>query len=155
MGLIWFNARMKRALLVCGLAVLVLGCHDWKERTYSVSVKNNGPEPVTVWLTKDGEPYEQGWFSPEVLIRLSPKSPPKEISGVVIPAGKTADTGERKGRFAENTHAILRVYVGNQSINDLLAMHPGARRQDLVLEPGKNAFTVSTPGGALNVVPGN
>jgi hypothetical protein len=85
------------------------------------------------------------------LIIQSPKKPVKEISGVVIPAGKTASTGARGGRFAERTHAILRVYLGALKMDQLLATHPGPNRADILLEPGKDSFFVSSPGGVLEV----
>src|SRR5439155_18460914 len=114
---------------------------------------NDGPDPITVWLTKDGEAFEEGWLSPEDMIIESPKSPNKPLSGVVIAPGKTADTGKRKGRFAKETQAILRVYDGQLGINELLATHPGPTRVDQPLQPGANAFVVKSQGHVLDVQP--
>jgi hypothetical protein len=136
--------QMNRWILIAFCAIFLGGCNSYETRTYDVTVKNAGPEAVTVWLTKDGEPYEQAWLSPEDLIIESPKSPKKEISGVVIPAGKVANTGPRVGQFREQTHAILRVYEGQMGMNELLATKPGAARVDLELSPGKSEFVVKT-----------
>ena len=143
---------MRSRHAIC-LILLLSGCHSWETQTYEVSVRNAGPEPVTVWLTKDGEPFEPGWYSPEDMIIESPKAPKKPPSGVVIAPGKTGDTGKRSGRFAKETHAILRVYEGQLSINDLLATHPGPARVDLELKPGASTFIVKSAGHVLDVQP--
>jgi hypothetical protein len=148
------NARtMRRTLIACNIALLSAGCHSWETRSYEVSVRNAGPEPITVWLTKDGAPFEPGWYSPEDMIIESPKVPKKPLSGVVIAPGKTGDTGKRSGRFAKETHAILRVYEGQLGINELLATHPGPARVDLELKPGASAFIVKSAGHVLDVEP--
>src|SRR5436190_1363972 len=115
---------MKFAFASLATLALLAGCQSYEKRTYDVSVKNAGAEPITVWLTKDGEPYEFGWLSPEDVVIQSPKEPKKEISGVVIPPGKTAETGQRLGRFNKETHAILRIYDGQLGIDKILATHP-------------------------------
>src|SRR5580765_3867829 len=100
-----------RSTILC-LILSCAGCHNWEKRTYDVTVKNAGPDPVTVWLAKNGEAYEPGWYSPENLVLQSPRQPVKELSGVIIPPEKVASTGPRSGLFAPNTSAILRVYAG-------------------------------------------
>jgi hypothetical protein len=145
---------MKNCICVLLLALLLpcVGCHNWETRTYDVTVKNAGPDPVTVWLTKDGEPFEPGWYSPENLILHSPKEPPKEISGVIIPPDKVASTGPRTGRFDPHTHAILRIYAGQLGMNQMLATSAGPGREDLRLAPGQNVITVKSSAGSVTVL---
>ena len=69
--------------------------------------------------------------------------------------GKTADTGKRAGRFASETHAVLRVYEGQLGINDILATQPGAGRIDLTLQPGRSEFVVKSDNHVLDVQPGH
>jgi hypothetical protein len=146
-------SSIKIAFACLASLVLLDGCQSYEKRTYDVSVKNAGAGPITVWLTKDGEPYEYGWLSPEDVVIESPKEPKKEISGVVIPPGKTAETGQRLGRFKKETHAILRIYDGQLGIDKILATHPGPSRVDLILQPGRSAFVVKSTEYGIDVQP--
>src|SRR4051812_33461720 len=125
------------ATLACLFATLA-GCQSYQTRSYDVSVHNATREPITIWLTKDGPPYEDGWWSPEDIATLSPKqNPSREIGGVILEPGKFA-TANRKGRFEPNTNAVLRVYRTGGGFNDLLAISAGSpARTDVKLRPGK------------------
>src|SRR5262245_54356786 len=90
----------------------VVGCKSYATRVYDVTVKNDAASPITIWLTKDGPPFEPGWVAPEELAIESPKTADKVVGGVIIPEGKSADTGPLKGLFEPGTHAVLRVYGG-------------------------------------------
>ena len=92
--------------------LIAAGCESYETRVYDVSVKNDSAGPITIWLTKNGAPFEPGWLAPEEIAIESPKQPEKIIGGVVVPQGKTADTGPRQGRFLSDTRAI---FVGNAS----------------------------------------
>ena len=70
-------------------AMLLAGCSSAKEYTFDVSVKNESGRPITLWLTKDGPPMEEGWRSPEQVAMQSPGHE-ERISGVLVPDGKTA-----------------------------------------------------------------
>src|SRR5438552_12672165 len=73
------------------LCLLLTGCHNYESRTYDVTVHNRTAEPITIWLTKDGPPYEAGWLSPEDLAIESPRqNENREIGGVIVAAGKSA-----------------------------------------------------------------
>ncbi|MBC7783640.1 MAG: hypothetical protein H7144_07350 [Burkholderiales bacterium] len=114
-------------------------------RTYSVSVRNDAAEPMTVWLTKDGPPAEAGWLSPEqIVINGMVKSMP---IGAVVPAGKTADMVPVDGKFHSGTNAVLRVYRGQKLFDNLLAIGSGSpNRTDVMLEPGENLIVVDKTG---------
>jgi len=127
-------------------ALLLAGCSS--THTFTVSVRNDALEPMTVWLTKDGPPAEQGWLSPEQ-IALSGMAKTTPI-GVVIPAGKTADMSPIQGTLDSGTHAILRIYRGQTTFDMMLATSRGsANRTDMVLEPGANVIRIDKDGKAF------
>ena len=133
------------------LLLLVVGCTSFETRTYDVSLKNMSVNPVTIWITKNGPAWEAGWKSPEDLAIESPGAD-ERIPGVVVPSGKTAAINKHTGRFAPNVSAILRVYAGQQGINELLAMsHRGPDRVDVVLQPGANNLVAVDEGGGIKV----
>jgi hypothetical protein len=111
-------------------------------RTYDVSVKNNTNEPITIWLTKDGPPAEDQWLSPEQ-IAIDPTEAAPKIGGVVVPAGKSAGTGAVKGQFYSDVHAVLRVYEGQLTLAQLLAVSRGSpNRIDQVVPKGSSRWVV-------------
>jgi hypothetical protein len=134
---------MKRVVSILSLLVLLVGCEQGQKRTYDVTVKNQSAMPVTIWLTKNGPPWEDGWKSPEDLAIESPKVDEK-IGGVIVPPGRTAVTGKRTGTFAPKVDAILRVYHGQKLFDDLLAIHADSpNRTDVVLDPGVNEIIIA------------
>ena len=141
-----------RSGIIFVLAMLAVGCQSYDVRIYNLTVKNQSAGPITIWLTKDGPPYEPGWLAPEDIAIESPKGPDRVIGGVIIPKGKTANTGPIRGEFQPGTHAMLRVYGGKLSFAELLASSADARnRVDLQVHPGKSAFTVTGNPSEINV----
>jgi hypothetical protein len=136
----------KISFLSLALIFAAVGCSDVQTRQYQVTVQNDSSKPVTVWLTKNGEMYEGHWKAPEDYAIESPhaKDP---ISGVVVPAHKTADTGVISGKFRPDTDAILRVYPGQLTFNEILAASKkNGGRQDVVLQPGSNQIVITDTG---------
>ncbi len=124
-------------------------------RSYDVTVKNDSTKPVTVWLTKNGLPFEPGWKAPEDLAIESPRAN-EPIAGVVVPAGKTASTGKVTGKFSPGVDAILRVYLGQKTFNELLAVNrDSSDRIDLPLKPGENQIVVTDHGGGVSATRSN
>jgi hypothetical protein len=146
-----FAMTVKRLSIVCTAMLLLLGCGG-KTQTYDVSVSNDTPAPITVWLTKDGGPYEKHWRSPEDLAMDSPRG--SRIAGVKIPAGQSATTGRIKGRFEQGGGAILRVYAGDYNFSELLAVSRGSpNRADVPLYPGVNRFSITRDAKGVVVKP--
>ena len=142
---------MKTSLLITALLLLV-GCHSYEKRTYDVTLTNNSAGPVTIWLTKDGPPFEPGWLAPEDIAIQSPNQPVHQISGLVVQAGKTAFTGPRPGQFEPLTSAVLRIYAGQLKFEQLLAAsEDDKRRIDLRLHPGMSNLVVTGTTEALKV----
>lgn len=131
------------------LACLVLGCGP-KTQTYDVAVRNNTQAPLTVWLTKRGDaPLEGQWLSPEQLaIRGHAKG--EEIPGIVVQPGQ-ARGAQIKGKFNGNSSAMLRVYRGQLTLDELLATHEvdAMTRLDVALTPGLNHLIVKDAAGKL------
>ena len=96
---------------------------------------------MTLFLTKDGPPAEEGWYSPEELVKISGAQPRYDLA--FVPPGKTGFTDKLAGTFPSGTHAVLRVYPGEKEVYDL-AKTPPDQRTDFIL-----AF--STPNGSKPV----
>jgi hypothetical protein len=138
---------MKIAAL--SLLFLIVGCESVQTRSYDVSLKNDSIKPVTIWLTKNGPEFEEGWKSPEDLAIESPRMNEK-LAGVVVPPGKTAMTGNVTGHFAPHVDAILRVYLGQKTFDELLAVNrQSLDRTDVVLRPGVNRILVKDDGSGV------
>src|SRR5262245_58718980 len=147
-----YDVAMIRATVVIPILVFLTGCGG-ASRTYEVNLRNESMQPVTVWLTKSGPPYEASWKPPEQLALEQPGSD-KLLGGVIIPAGSAGSTGSVSGRFPADTDAILRVYLGEYSISGLLAISRGSpNRIDVVLKPGVNNLSVRDRGGRTVVEP--
>ena len=145
---------MRTQLLLSALmAMLLVGCSDnTTTRRYNISVKNETSAPVTIWLTKDGGPVEPAWSSPEQLAITKPAYD-ETIGGVTVPAGKTADTGTIEGKFRPGAYAWLRVYEGQRTFSEILAISRGnPARTDVPLSPGKNDIVVKKVAGQFVAV---
>jgi len=144
---------MLKRILPLSLLALLVGCAHYETRSYDLSVKNDTGQPITLWLTKNGPKYEEGWKAPEDLAAETPRNQRAIGSDVVVPPGKTA-TAVRQGEFDPGTSAILRVYLGDLAINDILAISRGSdRRVDTRLYPGKSDWTAFMQAGRLMVEP--
>jgi hypothetical protein len=149
------NEIMRHGLIVVALLFASLGCSSSQKRIYDVTVQNASSEPLTLWLTKDCEPYENGWLSPEDLAVSSPKNKDYIVSGVIVPAGKTASTGPRQGHFDPEGSAVLRIYDGQLMFNEILAIgRDSPLRIDLPLPDGASEWRVTRDAkGLIHVRP--
>ncbi len=141
--------RMKSVWLFAGL-MLLAGCGSTK--SFRVEVKNETPQPVTLWLTKDGPPSEDGWRSPEELGKMPADSRPN-YDLAIVPPGKTGFTDEVSGDFPSGTHAVLRIYEGELELFHILQAEKtgGVKRADVPLKPGSNKFEVTADSQGLVV----
>src|SRR5689334_16598768 len=133
--------RMKFAIL-CLLALFGVGCASSSSpsatptKSFSVEVHNQSDRPVTLWLTKDGPPAEEGWLTPEKVVDSGGKL---KYDLAFVPAGKTGFTDEFTGVFPKGTNAVLRVYEGEKEVFDLAKE---STHVDAVLKPGANRFSI-------------
>jgi hypothetical protein len=138
------------ALVAC--LCLLIGCAG-RTQTYDISVKNDLDQPITVWLTKNGPPAEASWLSPEDLA-MSQNPRGEKIAGRAVPPGKTAETGAIKGKFPSGTDAILRIYLGQHTLDELLSIgRKDTNRVEVVLSPGKSNLIVRQRDGKLAAEP--
>jgi hypothetical protein len=137
-------AGMKCVALVL-LTVFAVGC-DSTTKSYSVAVKNQSTRPVTLWLTKDGPPAEEGWLTPDQIVKSSRDL---KYDLAFVPPGRTGIVDKTSGEFPHGTHAVLRVYDGEKEVFDL--SKAGDAHSDVVLKPGSNRLRVIERDGQLVV----
>jgi len=142
-----------RATLLLLLLTSLVGCGTRAE-SYSVSVKNGTTGPLTIGFTKEGEPFEDLWMSPEDLAQDRAVKPETTSWGNLLPAGKTATTKkDMVAHLRGDTVAYLRVYRGHINMLDILAISRGsASRVDLPLVPGTNKVVIIEREGRLAAI---
>ena len=131
-----------------------VGCTE--TQTYSISVRNATPGPVTVCLTKTYGPSEPGWESPEEMAGPAYPASDEQPPGVVVAPGRTAAEGPIPGEFYKDRgRAVLRVYAGTPTLNQMNAISPGSLdRLDVPLHPGGNRVVVEQGyDGRMHAVP--
>jgi hypothetical protein len=138
---------MNRLLVIAGL-FLVVGCGP-VTREYTINVKNDFDQPMTIVLTKDGPPMDLSWLPPEDLAAMRNAPPEAHVNGVVIPPGKSAEQ-TRSTQFDSGVSAMLRIYYGEQTPMTMVGVSPGSpNRQDIRLSPGLNTFVIDKSGKAV------
>ncbi len=144
--------RMKVLAVACAFAFFAIGCSS--STTYEVETRNDTMRPITLWLTKDGPPSEDGWRTPEEMAAAAGvEGHEPKYDFAVVEAGQTGYTDKVSGKFPPGTNAVLRVYEGAV---DYFKIAEGAkagreRRADYVLRPGKNRVVVHETLGRLVV----
>lgn len=143
------NTAWRLALLLSILPLV--GCSPYQSRTYEISVRNDSSKPLVVWLTKNGPAYERGWKAPEDLA-IESLGADEPVAGLRIPVGKTGFTGKVKGQFHPRADAILRIYIGEHSFNELLAIsRDSPMRTEVTLAPGANNLVITDGGPGVKV----
>lgn len=136
------HRRLLLSLLAPLGLIAAVGCESATKATFNVSLHNASKDPVTVWLTKTGGPEEVDWLAPEALAN-SRAANIDAVNGVVIPPGKTGDIGPLTGRFEPDSLAVLRVYAGQLTLDQMLATPVDGRlRIDMPLREGTNKLRV-------------
>jgi len=144
-----------RSATLAALLLMVfsaIGCSSTRTLTFDVTVRNETEHPITIWLTKDGPPWETAWLAPEHIASRAPGHE-ERIGGILVPPGKTAYTGEIQGEFAPGSYAWVRVYDGQyRDFSDLLAVGPrSVNRVDHALDEGRNLLVVRRISGRIAV----
>ena len=127
-------------LLIAAVVVMAGGCAP--KATFDLTVMNQTDRPVTVGLVKDGPPDEWEWAGPEKQAIESQGAPPPAW-GHVIPPGRTMDSPPVTGAFPQGALAYLRVYMGERSNAELLAIGADSPdRAEVLLYPGHSDIVV-------------
>jgi hypothetical protein len=139
------------------MLAFTVGCAS--RQSYEITLHNETTKPVTLWLTKDGGEIEEGWVSPEQLL-ASDHGDELTYDMQSVPPGKTGFTENISGHFEPANHAhppvhaVLRVYRGELSLDDILSdVKSQLPRTDYRLTPGKNDLAVTDESGKLIVAP--
>jgi hypothetical protein len=125
------------------VATSLVGCSQPTNTvTFDLTIHNQSPTQVFAVLTKDGGPADEpGWASPEQYAMTPPEKESLVVSGVVIPPGKTA-SATKTGKFYVDSRAMLRIYQGKPTLDELLATSVGPLRKDVALDAGKSTITI-------------
>src|SRR2546423_7140268 len=135
---------MKFIIVVLGMT-LAVGCSTEK-RSYELAVHNEASKPITIGTIKDGT-SDETWISPEELA-ISHAREGDQLWGRVVKPGQTATSGEITGKFERTDSAWLRIYRGEPTFSEMLAIgrrHPD--RLDIRLKPGKNDLVITDEAG--------
>ena len=130
------------AITLIVTAALLIGCTE--KRSYTVSVKNETARPLTVGLvTSEASFDDANWASPEDVAILHAHSD-DQTWGVTVAPGKTGRAGPIDARFSSDGSAWLRIYAGELTVSELLAISKGSpNRLDLRLHDGDNRFVIT------------
>jgi hypothetical protein len=126
------------------LAVLLLflSINCAPKATFELSILNKTDHPLTVGMIKEGGPYDRNLASPE---QLAIETSLEALApwGHVIPPGKQLDSPPITGSFPRGSAAVLRVYRGEFTNAQLLAIsNPSPDRAEVLLFPGLNQIII-------------
>lgn len=142
---------MLRTIVLLSPLLFCIACNRYDRRTYEVVVVNQTAQPLTIGLTKNGPPFERDWAAPEDVAVLNHRDS-EAAWGLRLEAGKTASSKRVDAKFEPQTLAILRVYVGDLTMDEILAASLNSpSRRDIRLRQGKNVVTVTETRGAVRV----
>ena len=133
------------------LSLLLLpACTHYEKRSFQISIKNDTTKPISVGLVKNGPPSEEGWIAPHEVAMMAPQLTDRKW-GLAIKPGETRVLGPYTGKFSEGVHAILRIYGGTPTIEEMLAFaRSDPDRLDIYLWPGKSAYLIRDVAGRLD-----
>jgi hypothetical protein len=135
------------------LSLLLLpACTQYQTRVFEISVKNETVRPISVGLVKNGAPNEEGWIAPHQVAMMAPQLTDRKW-GLVIEPGQTKVIGPHNGKFEQGVQAILRIYAGTPTIEEMLSYsRSDPERLDIYLWPGKSGYVIRYDGGRISFV---
>lgn len=145
--MILYDANVKHLLLVALL--LLPACTQVEKRSFEISLKNDTPRPLSVGLVKNGPPTEGGWIAPHEVAMMAPQLADRKWGWVIKP-GETKNIGPYSGQFQQGTQAILRIYAGTPTIDEMVSFAKNdPERLDIYLWPGKSGYVIRNVAGRL------
>lgn len=142
---------MKCAIFLLPLLLVSVACNRYERRTYDVTVINNSLGPITVGLTKNGPPFDGDWAAPEDVAVMNHRDS-EAAWGLRLESGKRGQNKRVDARFAPQTLAVLRVYIGELTMDDILAASASApNRRDVRLREGVSVVTVNETRGKVTI----
>ncbi|HEV8290337.1 MAG TPA: hypothetical protein VGP94_00370 [Tepidisphaeraceae bacterium] len=138
---------MKQLLIL--FLLLLPACTQYEKKTFEISVKNETARPLSLGLVKNGPPREQGWIAPHEVAMMAPQLSDRKWGWVLQP-GEARKFGPYSGKFEPHVQAILRIYAGTPTIEELIAFSKeDPERLDIYLWPGKSGYLIRNFGGRL------
>lgn len=143
--------RLTRILAVFLLGFWLLtgiGCSA--RGSFDVAIHNQTSEPLSAGFVKSGGPMDPKWTTPSDIAIHSPQLTDRHW-GALVPPGKTIHLNS-SSNFSKGSTAYLRIYSGDNTVDNLLAISPGS--SDLAqhaLDNGKSAFVVQRDQGQLKM----
>jgi hypothetical protein len=129
--------------------LLLPACAQTEKRTFEILVKNETARPLSLGLVKNGPPTEEGWIAPHEVAMMAPQLSDRKWGWVLQP-GESKTFGPYGGRFAAHVQAILRIYAGTPTIEEMIAFSKDdPERLDIYLWPGKSAYMIRNVTGRL------
>jgi hypothetical protein len=140
---------MKLRIFVPLLLLIFAPACSLPSRSYHVHAANRCTATLSVGLVKNGPPLEDGWYAPADVAIGAPQLTDRHW-GTIVEPGAVLILGPQSGHFADGVQAILRVYAGNPTIEELLAFgRDDPDRVDVYLWPGKSSYVIDRRGGRL------
>jgi len=144
----WYDSEVRRVFIL--LFLFLPACTQEQKRSFEISVKNETARPISVGLVKNGPPQEQGWIAPHEVAMMAPQLTDRKW-GAVLKPGETRVLGPYAGRFEPGVQAILRIYAGTPTIEEMLAFsRTDPERVDIYLWPGKSGYVIRYDGGRIS-----
>ncbi len=141
---------MTRLPVAVLLGLFACGCVSTPPATeFTVEVMNISSTPVSAGLVKSREPKEEGWYAPADLVIHVPELSDRHWGELIRP-GETKVLGPQRGHFQPGSAAMLRVYGGNPTVEELTAVgRADPDRVDVFLPAGRSSYVVTARGGRL------
>src|SRR5690348_11650353 len=113
------------------IALLAIGCAP--RLTFDISVKNETRDPITLGIVKTAPPYDRDFAAPENFAIDYPNTPAPPW-GHVVPPGRNIGSPPVAGSFPDDARAYLRVYRGEHSDAQLMAISdPSPDRTEVLI----------------------
>lgn len=156
---------LSRLIIAVFVGLFTIGCMQAPKATFEVQIINETDKTISVGLVKDaprslvlnaGRPLsEDGWAAPEDIERQAPQLTERHWGELIPPKGRKV-LGPKTGEFPAGLTAVLRVYTGDHSVDELLAVgRSDADRLDVSLWPGRSSFVITEVGGRLTAKRGS
>jgi hypothetical protein len=142
-----YDAAMSPRLLLPLVLVSTFGCFAEKH-TYQVELTNSTNVVLSAGPVKElsqglRPEMEDGWAAPEDVAINAPELTRRHWGWLIKP-GQTVTIGPVTGSFTGGMRAVLRVYAGDRSVDDLLAIsRKDMDRIDIPLTPGLAGYIVT------------
>ncbi len=132
-------------IFFCVVFLSLAGCGP-KAVMVGVAARNDSDQPVLLWLTKQGPPVEMDWLSPgQFAVVYPPGDSEDDLSALPVYSldpGETVQFAPRRGRFADGSVPILRIFNGPATLDQLAAVPRRSSQVDTVALGAGDNFVV-------------